>query len=104
MMLIGVEEDRFWTSTVRELRPYATLYEKREFEKDRDAYRQGAYIYEALVSVMSGFSGKRGKIHHYPDKPFLASQEEEKSIEAMTEEEKTDKVEEIFAMLASGHE
>ena len=103
-MLIGVSEDQFWNSTVRQLKPYATLYEKRQFEKDRDAYRQGAYIYEALVSVMSSLGGKRSKIHHYPDKPFMATQEEEKRIEAMTEEEKTDKVEEIFAMLASGHE
>lgn len=104
MMLIGVTEEQFWNSTVRQLKPYATLYEKKEYEKDRDAYRQGAYIYEALVSVMSGLAGKRGKLHHYPDKPFMANQQEEKRIEKMSEAEKTDKVEEIFAMLAGGHE
>ena len=95
---MGISEDRFWRSSPDDLEPYIEVYQRRQFEIDRIAHRMGAYVYEAVASVASAF-GKHS--HPYPAKPMMADEEERIAIENMTEEERMDKVEDIFKMLCS---
>lgn len=105
MMLMGISEEKFWNSTMRQIKPYGELYKKRQFEEDRILHRMGAYVYEAVgIAIANAFSGKKGKKYSYRENPYSFEAQEERTIEKMTEEEKTDKVEQIFAMLAGGQE
>lgn len=62
-------------------------------------HRMGAYVYEAVSTALSNaFSKKSIK---YRDKPYLAEEQERISIEHMNEEERLEKVEQIFEMLSS---
>ena len=58
----------------------------------------GAYVYEAVGSALSAL-GKRP--HAYRSKSFLAEEEERLKVERMTEEERMEKVEELFNMLGN---
>lgn len=99
-MLIGVSEERFWSSNPRKLNPYTELYFKKQVEIDRIAHRMGAYIYEAFSIVMNNAFSK--KTLSYPKNPYMAEEEERRKMERMTKEEKLKKVEEIFEMLSGG--
>ncbi len=99
---MGVTEEKFWNSTVRQLRPYSLVYEKRQFELDRLSHVMGAYVYEAVDASLANAFSKHSK-YSYRDKPYSSEQQERKKIEHMTEEERMDKVEEIFSMLSGGN-
>ena len=43
---------------------------------DEQAYLQGKYFYEALVSIVSGmFSKRKSDVYEYPSKPYSAQRE-----------------------------
>lgn len=96
--MMGVSEERFWRSSPGDLEPYIEVYQRKQFEIDRIAHRMGAYVFEAVAAVVSGM-GKHP--HPYPSKPMLADEQERIAIENMTEEERMEKVEDIFKMLCS---
>lgn len=100
-MLFGMTEEMFWKSTINGLKPYGEFYQKKQIELDRLAHRMGAYVYEAVGTALgNAFSKHNSK--SYRDKPYMSELEEEKRLEHMTEEEKTEQVEKIFEMLCSG--
>lgn len=94
--MMGMTEEIFWKSTPKSLIPYSRAYEKRLFEIDRLSHTMGAYVYDAVGSALSGLGKKARK---YRDKPFSADAEEQLRVERMSEDEKLEKVEEIFDML-----
>lgn len=97
---MGISEEYFWSSNPRKLKPYGDYYFKKQLELDRISHRMGAYVYEAIsVAVSNAFSKKKIS---YRDKPYMAEEEERRSIEKMTKEERLAKVEQIFEMLSSG--
>lgn len=102
LMLMGVSEEKFWNSTVRQLRPYGLVYERKQFEIDRISHQMGAYVYEAVATALANAFSKYSN-HTYRDKPYLSAEQERKQVEHMTEEERMDRVEEIFSMLSSGN-
>lgn len=60
---IGVDEERFWISSPKDLEPYKKAFEKRQEYDNYLAWVQGLYIQNAVASIMS----KKVK---YPKKPF----------------------------------
>lgn len=99
-MMMGMTEEQFWHSNPRKLIPYSIVYERRQFQIDRWMHAMGAYVYEAVGTVMANAFSKHSN-KSYRDKPHMAEEEERLRNERMTEEEKIEKVEEIFAMLSS---
>lgn len=95
MMAIGVPEEKFWASTVRQLAPYGEANIIRQINMDRQSYNLGVYIYEAIGTALNG--------KKYREKPHLAEEEERRNLEKLSEEEKLDRVEKIFEMLAGSH-
>lgn len=99
-MLMGMSEECFWTSNPRKLKPYSELYFRKQLEADRMAHKMGAYVFEAVsIAINNAFSKKKLS---YREKPYMAEEEERRSIEKMTKEERLAKVEQIFEMLGSG--
>ena len=92
MMAIGVPEEKFWASTVRQLAPYGEAHILRQIETDKQSHNLGCYIYEAIGTALNG--------KKYREKPHFAEEEERRKLEKLSEEEKLDRVEKIFEMLA----
>ena len=56
---------------------------------DENAYLQGRYFYEALVSVTSGmFSKKKSDVYEYPDGPRSLQKGKLPATKRMTKEER----------------
>ena len=103
--MMGMDEDRFWHSTSRTVKPYVERYRREQYRIDRICHMMGAYVYEAVGVVVGNALSKRGSTKvSYPDKPHLAAAENEDRFEKMTEEERLGEVEKIFAMLQRGGE
>ena len=99
--MMGMSEEMFWASNPRKLKPYGEYYFKKQLELDRISHRMGAYVFEAIsVALNNAFSKKKVS---YRDKPYMAEEEERRSLERMTKEERLARVEQIFEMLSSGH-
>lgn len=97
---MGVSAEIFWRSNPRTINPYLIAYEKQKFDEDRMCHRMGSYVYEAFATALSNAFSKNGV--KYRDKPYLAEQEERLKIERMSEEERMERVDQIFAMLSGG--
>ena len=100
MLMIGVSEEYFWKSNPRKLAPYGEAYQKKMFEIDRISHRMGAYVYEGIAIALSNAFSKNSN-RSYREKPYLYEEEERRKNERLTEEERIEKVEEIFEMLSN---
>lgn len=98
---MGVSAEIFWRSNPRTINPYLIAWEKQQFEEDRLLHRMGSYVYEAFGTALASAFSKSGV--GYRDKPYLAEQEERFKIERMSEEERMERVNQIFAMLSGGN-
>ena len=71
-MAIGMPRSEFWYGDPGAAREYRTAYRLERDSKDYWAWRQGAYVYEAILDVapiLRAFS-KAKRPEKYPDKPY----------------------------------
>ena len=71
-MAIGMPRNEFWYGDPDAAREYRTAYRLERDSKDYWAWRQGAYVYEAILDVapiLRAFS-KAKRPEKYPDKPY----------------------------------
>lgn len=89
----------------RRLKPYVKAHQIRQKMLDESSWLMGAYVYEAVTTVMSNVFSKSGQ-HTYRDKPFTEElQVKEKMRESegkapLTEEEKKKYTERLFLTLS----
>ena len=98
---MGVSAEIFWRSNPRTINPYLIAWEKQQFEEDRMLHRMGSYVYEAFGTALGNAFSKQSV--KYREKPYLAEAEERRKIERMSEEERMERVNQIFAMLSGGN-
>lgn len=70
-MLCGVPCEEFWNGDYTTLKYYVRCHELRNEQKNQEMWLQGAYILEAVRSVVSNALSKNGKGgSEYPKEPF----------------------------------
>lgn len=102
-MTIGVSREEFYHSTLVELRDYDEVYDNRRRIEDEKALLDGMYIFEAVSTALANAFRKKGtKPIPYRTKGFLeVIRENEHSNRPLTEEEKNEQINNLFAMLGS---
>lgn len=82
-LAIGMSAEEYWDGEAWLVKSYREAYrirmENENRVADRDAWRIGEYIRQALVSVpitVNGFAPKGRKLSEYPEKPMMAIAEE----------------------------
>ncbi len=73
--------EEFWHGNPRLTESYREAYELKQEIKDYELWKQGMYIYEALLDVspiLHAFAKKGTKPMPYPDKPYGVKEKESK--------------------------
>ena len=86
---MGMTSDEFWHGNPRLAESYREANELKKEIKDYELWKQGMYIYEALLDVspiLHAFAKKGTKPHPYSDKPYgvkekVSKEEEQKKVE-----------------------
>jgi len=90
-MSIGVSYDEFWHSSTERLRYYYLAERQRIQRRNYELWLQGAYIYDAVGTVISNAFAKKGSTaKKYAQKPYdiLEPTNEEKELKAKQERER----------------
>lgn len=97
-MAIGLSKEEFYHSTINDLLDYDEAYRLRRKIEDEQALYLGRYFYEAVSTALANaFSKKGSKPIQYRSKGMI--QEMEESNRPLTEEEKIEQTNNLFAML-----
>lgn len=98
-MVMGMSAEEFWDGEPWLVKAYRKAYrlriENEEKTADRNAWRIGQYIRNALVSVpitVNGFAPKGHTMHTYPEKPFTMQAEEQKREETKKKQEENKQI------------
>ena len=93
-LLIGMNEEQFWETNPRKMKPYSEAFKQRQMMKDNEDWRLGLYIKAAIAS---SFNNK----NKYPEKPMLEEAEDREYIDASdwTEEQKEEYRMKLFGYL-----
>lgn len=98
-MEIGISYEYFWTLNPRrilmEIDAFKAQEKRRINENNFIAHLQGAYMVEALIATVGNMFSKHGN-YKYPEKPYSL---ESSSTDGMSEEEKKNKTQVLFAQL-----
>lgn len=86
---MGMSSDEFWHGNPRLVESYREANKLKQEMKDYELWKQGMYVYEAMLDaspILHAFAKKGTKPRPYPDKPYGISgqesrQEKEKHIE-----------------------
>lgn len=94
-LAIGMPAEAYWDGESWLAKSYREAYRLRMENEarvsDRNEWRMGEYIREALASVpiiVNGWTPKSVKLHDYPDKPMLEEYELQKKAEEKQNEQK----------------
>lgn len=102
-MTIGVSREEFYHSTLVELRDWDKVYKNRRMIEDEKALFGGIYTFEAVSTALSNaFRKKNTKPTPYRNKSILAEIEERNR--PLTEEEKSEQINNLFTMLSGMQE
>ena len=81
-LTMGMSSDEYWNGDARACRAYRKKREEELRLQDEYAWRQGAYIYQALICVAPYFNSIKPQKPQEYIKPFSYMQEEEKRKES----------------------
>lgn len=80
-----------------DVEPYIKMYELEQAKVDEQAWLNGMYNYEAVLTALeNAFAGKKAKLK-YPDKPYTKKAKEDKG--QIAHDEKMKKVKGLFMQL-----
>ncbi len=102
---MGITEEQFWFMNPRKLKPYIKAYQIEQKQIDEYAWIMGAYVYEAVSTVMANVFSKHGT-HKYRQVPFLqevnsgVSESDKPVNRPLTSEEKKKYTEQLFLALS----
>lgn len=98
-LAIGMSYDEFWRMDASLARDYRKAYEIRQRREEWARWRQGAYIYDALLRVapvLRAFGKGKVEAGEYPDEPYpLTNREAEERMEARRRQ-KMERMLEVF--------
>lgn len=86
---MGMSAEEFWHGELNLVKSYRKAYELKQEIKDYELWKQGMYVYEAILDaspILHAFAKKGTKPRPYPEKPYGLKNEE-------TEEEKQKHIE-----------
>ena len=93
-LVMGMTAEEYWDGDPWLVKPYREAYrirmENADRIADRDAWRMGEYIRQALASVpivVNGFAPKNHHMYEYPEKPMLEKYEEQKKEETQRKQQ-----------------
>lgn len=90
-LAMGMTYEQFWEQDCRLVVPYRRAWEIRQEEKNRFAWLQGMYIYEALCDVspvLHAFAKSGTRVRPYAEKPYEFKQARKKTKAQRNEEKK----------------
>ena len=79
-----MSSEEFWHGNPRLTKSYREAYEIKQEIKDSELWKQGMYVYEAILDaspILHAFAKKGTKPRPYSDKPYGVKQEQEESEE-----------------------
>jgi hypothetical protein len=80
---IGMTSDEYWNGDSKLPKYYRESHKMKQEQKNHEAWLNGLYVYDALVSAMSHLSSKKSEHRNYADKPYSFNSENiEKDKEA----------------------
>lgn len=91
-MAMGMDYNQYWNENPFLVRAYKKAYELKKEAKEYELWKQGVYVYEAILDaspILHAFAKNGTKARPYPEKPFGLEEYENKE----TEEEKQRKIE-----------
>lgn len=93
-MVMGMSANEFWDGEPWLVRSYRDAYririENENRTADRNAWRMGEYIRQALTSIpltVSGWAPKGSRLRDYPEKPMLETYEDQKREESQKKQQ-----------------
>lgn len=78
---MGMSSEEFWHGELRLAQSYREAYQLKQEIKDYELWRQGMYIYEAILDaspILHAFAKKGTKPRPYTDKPYGVKKKETK--------------------------
>lgn len=75
---IGMTADEYWHGDCRMLKYYFKSYKLKQEQKNQEAWLNGMYFYDALVSAMSHLNKDKNKHRNYAEKPYDFQKKDEK--------------------------
>lgn len=78
---MGMSSEEFWHGELRLAQSYREAYQLKQEIKDYELWRQGMYIYEAILDaspILHAFAKKGTKPRPYTDKPYGVEKKETK--------------------------
>ena len=98
-LAVGMTAAEFWNAYPCEVEPYFEAHKLRRLQKDEEQYSLYVYFTNAIeVALYNSFRGKNKKAAEHIKEPLLTEHRE------LTESEKQDAVEGLFANLFSMQE
>jgi hypothetical protein len=88
---MGMTYDQFWNSNTKIHKAYREAYEARQRTDEWSRWRQGLYIYDALLCVApvmrAAFSKSKVEPGKYPEEPWPISEKEVREREVAAEKD-----------------
>lgn len=100
---MGMSSEEFWHGELKLAKCYREAYELKQEIEDYKLWKQGMYIYEAILDaspILHAFAKKGTKPRPYPDKPYGISKKETKAEKQKRIENERLKAEVHFKNLA----
>ena len=95
---IGMTSHEYWDEDAMLTKQYREAYKLMQSRKNKDAWLQGRYVYEAMSSALSAlFAKNRSDIYPYPSEPFPITKEEAEDRERREYEARRQRIMASFA-------
>jgi len=82
---MGMSSDEFWHGELKLVKSYREAYRIKQEIKDYELWKQGMYVYEAILNaspILHAFAKKGTKPRPYPEKPYGLEKQESKKQKA----------------------
>ena len=90
---IGMSSEEYWKGDALLPKAYRKAYRMKQEQTNRDAWLQGLYFYDAVISALTHLNSKKSEHKSYTAKPYSFTAEdierdkEEKKVEAEAQAE-----------------
>ena len=92
-MSIGMTPREYWDDDAMLTKQYREAFKLTQSRKNRDAWLQGRYVYEAMSSALSAlFAKNKSEIYQYPSEPYPMTKEEIEERERKEYEARRDRI------------
>lgn len=89
---MGMSSEEFWHGELKLVKSYREAYQLKQEIKDYELWKQGMYVYEAILDaspILHAFAKKGTKPRPYPEKPYgLEKKESKKEMQRKIENER----------------